>query len=213
MPARSGTHRSTTPPPPPRGPGYAPHLSRRGTCDVHSPRTAALDATLVLGALFPALLTSCSTEEAAPADAVDPFDAVGDTGNPAPVVAATRRFPRTAAPGVEYPGCPLASPLLYDGGAQPRIIVSPGNGRLAALDPEPGAVAWQLLLPTPDGEDPFVVATPIRVEGRLVVAYHTVTTPDGVAPGDTGHDVNEFREVDKAAETRRAVGGGRMFGR
>lgn len=85
-----------------------------------------------------------------------------------------RRFPSDAHPGVRTRGCLFASPLAIDDAGARRIVVADGGGKITALDPATGDEAWSVDLPAPPGERAFVVATPVVVGRRLVVAYHTI---------------------------------------
>lgn len=87
--------------------------------------------------------------------------------------------PEPAPTGVEltrawtsepFAGCVLASPLEHEG----RVIVASGDGRIAALGPEDGAIAWSVSLPHPDGEIAHVIATPAIAEDRLIVTWQNV---------------------------------------
>lgn len=66
----------------------------------------------------------------------------------------------------------LATPLLYPAPSRPLLIVPASNGVIALLDAEALALEWQVTLPTPPGQAPEVVATPVRVGDKLIVAYH-----------------------------------------
>jgi hypothetical protein len=87
-----------------------------------------------------------------------------------------RRFPTSAHPGVRVPGCLFASPLA-DGDRQ--IVAAHGGGAILGLDPLTGAELWSRRMPAPVDERPMIVATPVIVGRRAVVAYHT--TPEGPA--------------------------------
>jgi hypothetical protein len=69
-----------------------------------------------------------------------------------------------------FEGCVLASPLDHAG----TIIVSTGDGRIVALDPGDGTVLFDITLPHPEGEIAHVIATPVIVGERLVVAWQLV---------------------------------------
>ncbi len=106
-------------------------------------------------------------------------------------VAVTQLFPKSGAPGVTFPGCVYASPLGSPDGES--VIVAASSGQVAALDPLDGSARWTVLMPTPEGEDPYILATPVIVGDRLVVVYHTTPTPSGKQPGEVGHNVNDKR--------------------
>lgn len=98
-----------------------------------------------------------------------------------------RLFPSAEHPVERYAACHFASPLSYEGSAGPRVLLSVGH-QIVAIDPLTGARDWGVELPAPLGEMGFVVGTPLLLEDRLVVAYHTTTaTPDRRDVIDTRH--------------------------
>jgi hypothetical protein len=72
----------------------------------------------------------------------------------------------------------LATPLLGPGD---RIIAVASDGEVSAVDPVSGARAWTLHLPVEGGQDALVLATPIRVDDLLIVAYQRVVAGRRVA--------------------------------
>lgn len=105
-----------------------------------------------------------------------------------------RLFPTDGAPGQEFPGCVWASPVMSEGG---DLLATATSGTIAALDPETGALRRQIVMPAPEGEDPYVLATPGLMRGAggefAVVAYHTVPTPEGETSGPRSHTLLEQR--------------------
>ena len=83
-------------------------------------------------------------------------------------------------------GCHLASPLAYTGAGGVEVVASVSD-QVAGLDPDTGLELWSVTLPAPDGEMGFVVGTPLLVEHRLFVSYHTTPASSG------GRDVNVTR--------------------
>jgi len=75
-------------------------------------------------------------------------------------------------------GCALASPLLGPGD---RIIAVASDGEVSAVDPVTGARAWTLHLPVEEGQGALVLATPIRIDDLMVVAYQRVVAGRRVA--------------------------------
>jgi hypothetical protein len=131
-------------------------------------------------ALLPAAAIVAVNCSSAP-DAVDPPAIVTNCSEASTCYTLTRRFPTTAQPTPAFTGCVLASPLLHSpagGASAERVIVADGKGTISAIVADTGALDWSVRLPAPDGEDPFVVATPVLVGARLVVAYHTTPAKD-----------------------------------
>jgi hypothetical protein len=95
-------------------------------------------------------------------------------------------FPGDAHPGPELAGCSNASPLWYEAAEAASVIVAESSGTVSALDPETGALRWQSRMPAPDGEDPYLLATPVIVGTELVVTYHTTAARADDAPPDAG---------------------------
>ncbi len=112
-----------------------------------------------------------------------------DPAPPAQTPAALRLFPTADRPGAAWAGCTYTSPLSYGG----RIIITESGGTIAALDPETGAVAWSLIVPTAEGEDPVLIAEPAIVRNKLIATYWTTPTPDGRETGSYGHHVSDTR--------------------
>ncbi|AKF03048.1 PQQ-binding-like beta-propeller repeat protein [Sandaracinus amylolyticus] len=86
-----------------------------------------------------------------------------------------------------FAGCVLASPLEHDG----HVIVSTGDGRVVALDPDDGTIVWELVLPEPEGTLAHVIATPVIVGDRLVLTWQVVdaTARDPAAGPRSAHHV------------------------
>lgn len=121
-----------------------------------------------------------STIDATATDATTVDGATTEGSTTAGPFALVRRFPSTAQPGVQTAGCTYASPVVVDEDGTPRIILADGSGTVTAVDPVTGQSVWSVTLPAPDGEQAFVVATPVAVGNLLVVAYHTVAA--GTSP-------------------------------
>lgn len=84
-----------------------------------------------------------------------------------------RVFPSASTPAPAFQGCMFASPVLVESQGERFVVVTPSNGTIAALDPQTGAIVWSLLVPAPAGQTPHLVATPVRVADKLVIAYQT----------------------------------------
>ena len=89
-----------------------------------------------------------------------------------------RLFPSAEGPGSEqqFAACTYASPIQVSHREQTFILVTPYDGQLTALIPQTAEVAWRMRLPLPEGLAPFIVATPIQVKDKLVLAYQTRST-------------------------------------
>ncbi|MGE0683164.1 MAG: hypothetical protein AB7P69_19970 [Candidatus Binatia bacterium] len=59
-------------------------------------------------------------------------------------------------------------------------MVTTTDGTVAALEPRTGIQAWALHVPVPDGLEPMLLATPVQVKNKLVIAYqlHTLDTKE-----------------------------------
>tara|TARA_B100000029_G_scaffold514219_1_gene616233 strand:+ start:569 stop:2287 length:1719 start_codon:yes stop_codon:yes gene_type:complete len=119
------------------------------------------------------------------------------TGNDADISVETltleRLFPTNDNPGKSYAGCMFASPILYDDGSGPLLLIFEGGGTIAGLDLETGDEVWSFLVPAPTGEDPFGLATPLILDDLMVLTYHTTPTPEGEEPGSNSHTVMDHR--------------------
>ncbi len=80
-------------------------------------------------------------------------------------------FPTGTNPSVKFDASIMASSVLDMSHGQPRIIVPVSNGVLAALDAQNGALLWELNVPAPEGQQVQLVASPVMVDGKLVVVY------------------------------------------
>jgi hypothetical protein len=56
---------------------------------------------------------------------------------------------------------------------QSLVLMISTAGKLTALDPNSGETVWHVSLPAPDGQEPYLVATPAQVGRKLTVAYQT----------------------------------------
>jgi hypothetical protein len=74
----------------------------------------------------------------------------------------------------------FASPILVEGPAGPTLILADEGGKLSAFEAETTLPRWTLQLTAPPGQDAYLFATPVAVEGRLVVSYHTQDSNSGV---------------------------------
>lgn len=112
-----------------------------------------------------------------------------------------------SATAASFAECAVASPLLFEGAAGEELIVAVGDV-VAGLSTADGSVLWSVELPVPEGRRAFVAATPVIVDGELVVVYQALPTdvitnsldPDtaGLAPAD-GRDSHWAVVVDLAA--------------
>jgi len=91
-----------------------------------------------------------------------------------------------------WPACIYASPLA-DGGS---VLVAGGDGSFSAIDPHTGAKIWSIVLPAPEGERAFIVATPVVVGRRAVVAYHTIAASSAELHVATTHIRHRVAVVD-----------------
>lgn len=112
-----------------------------------------------------------------------------DLDNPTVEVEATRLFPTEDSPGYEFGDCMFASTLHYKAEGRDEIVGVAGE-TVAALDPTTGEMLWEVVLPAPEGERAFVMATPGRVDDLLVVAYYTISRTDPDDPTRLSHIVS-----------------------
>ncbi len=80
-------------------------------------------------------------------------------------------FPTETNPSVSFDESIIASPLLHVSQERTVIIVPVSNGIVSALDPETGAVVFEIKLPTPVGQTAQLIATPVIIDDKLVVIY------------------------------------------
>ncbi|MDD5276092.1 MAG: PQQ-binding-like beta-propeller repeat protein [Methylovulum sp.] len=106
-------------------------------------------------------LTACST----------PYHA--DTGLP-DKYKVLKLFPTDSDPSVTFDASIIASSALDNSHGQPRIIVPVSNGTLAALDAQTGAMFWELKVPTPEGQQAQLAASPVVVDNKLIVVYQSL---------------------------------------
>ena len=74
----------------------------------------------------------------------------------------------------------FASPLLVEGPAGRALVLAGNRGAIAAFDAQTDEPLWTQQLAAPTGQDLYLFATPVAVDGRLVVAYHTQDPQSGV---------------------------------
>lgn len=141
------------------------------------------------GLIFGILLVACSDAQQGLASEADAGTRPADAGT-RPTDAGTRLtdaetrpmrvdrlFPAGENTGITFRGCLFASPLAYEAGGTTQILVVESGGTLASLHSQTGAELWRITLPSTEPELPVVVATPVIVKDKLVVAYHT--SPSG----------------------------------
>jgi hypothetical protein len=87
-----------------------------------------------------------------------------------------RSFPTHAHPAHELADCMYASPLAIESRGEDFVLAAAGD-TIAALDPDTGALRWQVKLDSPAGRTAWIVATPVLVGDQLVVAFQR--TPGG----------------------------------
>lgn len=89
-----------------------------------------------------------------------------------------RLFPTVEGPSParRLAACMYASPVRISHQGQVFILLTPYDGHLTALLPSTDEVAWSLRLPLPAGLAPFIVATPVQIKDKLVLAYQTRST-------------------------------------
>jgi hypothetical protein len=83
----------------------------------------------------------------------------------------TRLFPADANAGIKFDDSIIASPILDLSQGKPLLIVPVSNGLIAVMDSETGALDWQFLLPTPEGQEAQLISTPVIIGDRLVSLY------------------------------------------
>ena len=83
----------------------------------------------------------------------------------------TRIFPHTDDSKQQFSGCIAASPLMGSSQGEPFVFVAVSDGLLAGVQPKTGQRVWEIRLPAPTGYRPWLVATPVRFQNKLVVAY------------------------------------------
>ena len=93
-----------------------------------------------------------------------------------PGVTLERLFPSQDNPSPEWSDCMYASPLAIESRGERQVLVAAG-ATLTALDAATGALSWQVEL-APDATNPafkpWIVATPVVVGEKLVVAFQRI---------------------------------------
>ncbi|MBF6650959.1 hypothetical protein [Methylobacter sp. BlB1] len=80
-------------------------------------------------------------------------------------------FPSEPRTAVAFDERILASPLLDMSQGRPLLIVAASNGIVAVQDADTGALAWQIAVPVPDGQQVEIASTPALIGDKLVVLY------------------------------------------
>lgn len=83
----------------------------------------------------------------------------------------TRIFPHPDDSTQQFAGCIAASPLMVSSRGEPFVFVAVSDGLLAGVQPKTGQRVWEIRLPVPTGYRPWLVATPVQFQNKLVVAY------------------------------------------
>jgi hypothetical protein len=86
-------------------------------------------------------------------------------------ISVTPRFPSQHHPSVTFNQTIIASPLVYPDRDKPLLIAPVSDGVIAMLDADTGALVREIPLPAPEGQQVELVATPVRVDEKLVVVY------------------------------------------
>ncbi len=76
-------------------------------------------------------------------------------------------------PKIAIDGLIETSPLLVESKGETFVLVASSGGTIAAIKPKTGVVAWSLQARAPAGQKPYLQATPVRVDDKLVIAYQT----------------------------------------
>lgn len=82
----------------------------------------------------------------------------------------TRIFPEDDSKQ-QFAGCIQASPLMVWSQREPFVFVAASDGLLAGVQPKTGQRAWEIRLPVPEDYRPWLLATPVQFQNKLVVAY------------------------------------------
>ena len=82
-----------------------------------------------------------------------------------------RIFPDKDDSKQQFAGCIQASPLVVLSQGEPFVFVAVSDGLLAGVQPKTGQRVWEMRLPAPEGYRPWLVATPVQFQNKLVVAY------------------------------------------
>lgn len=90
-------------------------------------------------------------------------------------------FPSDKLPSITFGSSMMASPVQHVLNGQTRIIVPVSDGTIAALDADTGDLLWQLKVPTSEGQQGQLVASPVVVDDLLVVVYQNLA--DGMRVG------------------------------
>jgi len=113
---------------------------------------------------------------------VDDTTDTTDVKVPPTTVRLERVFPASAS--AEYPRCTFSSPMRWDDGDAPHVVVATG-GRLDIRRHPDGSSVRQVELPAPEGEAAQIYASPAIVGDWAIAAYHTVAAPESGPLGTT----------------------------
>lgn len=109
----------------------------------------------------------------------------GDDGADPDIIDASIELERRSSPSAaDFDACMFASPQSWTDAAGTEAFVVAASDKVALIDPDDGSLVAEVTLPAPEGERPFVIATPALVGDLLVVAYHT--TPAESEPREVG---------------------------
>ena len=81
----------------------------------------------------------------------------------------TRLYPEKDAP--QFTGCIMASPLVASSQGESLVLVAVSDGLIAGVQPKTGERVWEIRLPVPEGYRPWLLATPVQFQNKLVVSY------------------------------------------
>jgi hypothetical protein len=118
-----------------------------------------------------------------------------------------RKRPRMMR-GPVFGKCLFASPQLARVGERDRILVAVADGTIATIDPQTNEIVWRYVIEAPYAEQVWLLATPVTVEGRIVVAYltYSVLTAEPtsqrviVLDQQSGRLDSDFRPLELAAK-------------
>lgn len=135
-----------------------------------------------------------------------------------PTPKSVRLFPSKATTTQPFDGCIFASPVLVESQDEMFVVVVSSDGTIAAIEPKTGVTAWSLRAPAPAGQEPYLLATPVRVDVKLVIAYQTrsIDSKERKSHRVAVIDLEKrafddaYPEVELAAEKPTLDGSGRM---
>lgn len=86
----------------------------------------------------------------------------------------TKIFPANGNLSTAFDESIIASPLLDLSQGRALVIVPVSNGEIFALNGTSGAIEWKIKVPTPKGQQPQLISTPLILNNKLIALYQCI---------------------------------------